>query len=69
MKLHPRYWITKKAENEFNEFMFGLSKKHKLTDIETLQIFNSFTATMLKYALRYERHGDAGKEGDLVADE
>jgi hypothetical protein len=69
MKLHPRYHITSKAKCDIDLALLDLREKHDLTTVEFLQILNEHIATTLKYALRYERHGNSSEGGDEAAEQ
>lgn len=64
MKMHPRYHLVKEAECKFNAFM--MDELRDLTLVERMQVINRYMATELKYALRYERHGECETRGDEV---
>jgi hypothetical protein len=51
-----------KANLEY--FISEYQSQHSLTDIEVMQALNSYQQTLLKYMLRYERHGDMAKPAD-----
>lgn len=57
-KLHKREVITREAERKFLEDLIALRKKYEITDIEFLQIVMTEVQSVLKYMLRYERHGN-----------
>jgi uncharacterized protein (DUF2249 family) len=62
MKLHSRYNMVRKKENEFRAKAIELLDG--LTHTEVIQILNNYISTELKYQLRYERHGTYEKMGD-----
>jgi hypothetical protein len=45
--------------------LYGLQEEHDLTDIEMLQALSAWQQSVLKYMLRYERHGDYETEAGL----
>lgn len=61
MKIHSRERVIDEAGRELYEW----ERKHNLTWGEILQIFTSRMATIAKYRIRYERHGDGDKPGGL----
>lgn len=65
MKIHPRYFIVSKAENEISMFLLDLIQKHDLTYGETVKILTHLLQTQAKYMIRDERHpDDDDKRGD-----
>lgn len=70
MRIHPREEIVRRAENELANTLATTVAKHRLTEPEALRAVNaacsSWIASVAKYAIREERHGDATKEGGLA---
>lgn len=64
MKLHPRFFLVQKAENEVRAAVHDLQRKHDLTEGEMVQILCGLISNAAKYIIRTERHGDEGKKGD-----
>lgn len=65
MKIHPRYWIVSKAENELSTALMDIQQKHELTFAETFKILGLMIERESKYAIREERHpDDLDKKGD-----
>lgn len=65
MKLHPRHTIVRMASHDVEAALWEAIRKHDLTYVETLQVLNSATGGVLRYALRDERHpDDPDKAGD-----
>lgn len=65
LKLHPRFFVVRKAETELDECVSKIAREHDLTSIELLQILATRSQNELKYMLRAERHpGDPGKKAD-----
>jgi hypothetical protein len=58
MKRHERSAPVSKASLELEVLISKFQEDNDLTDIELLQALNSYQQTMLKYMLRYERHGN-----------
>lgn len=65
-RIHPRERDTQQAHGKFLRFMASLEDAFDLTTVETLQMLASYQATILKYALRTERHGDSNKAAGLA---
>lgn len=65
-KRHEREKITHKAGAKIELALLELQDEHDLTDVEMLQMINSWTQTKLKYMLRFERHGHYEKPGGLA---
>lgn len=65
MKLHPREAIVRDARGEFLEFLLKWEGGKKLTPLEKAMMFQEEAQGQLKYALRWERHGDYNKEAGL----
>jgi len=67
-KLHPRYWIVKKAEVELSKAVMDIAQKHELTTAEQLKVvaaaLGDAVGSIAKYAIRQERHGDSDTPGD-----
>lgn len=72
MTRHPRSILAQEAKAAILEELYKIDKKFELTTIEwliTLQdSFNSQVASILKYELRRERHGDINKPADILDD-
>ena len=67
IKLHPRYFIVRKASLDYGEVLSGFMKAHEdLTYVELVQILVEHIQNYcLKYMLRMERHpDDPEKKGD-----
>lgn len=60
---HPRTRLVDDAEREMQSAVFTIVKRHDLTIIETLRILSTASATLVKYALRRERHPDDPEKG------
>ncbi len=56
MKIHPRYFIEKKAECELVEYLHAFARRHDLTILEMVRILLEQVSSWHKYALRHERH-------------
>ena len=57
-KLHKRELLVNKATAKLHSTVLDFRKEYDLTDIEYLQWLASETQSVLKYMLRFERHGD-----------
>jgi hypothetical protein len=57
-KLHPRFFIVRKAALEAQEAMAKIEQKHGLTIFETLGVLEEMMQDEIKYGLRAERHPD-----------
>ena len=58
MRIHPRYFIVSKAENELSTFLLDLEQKHELTYGEVVRILSTLLAREAKHMIREERHPD-----------
>lgn len=66
MRDHPRVKHVNAASLELGDAVMEIRKKHKLTAIEAVMLLNDRVATILKYALRAERHPeDSGRPADI----
>lgn len=66
MKLHEREMIVAAADVDLSMFILKLMEKHDLTAAETCQMLAGQIATVCKYQIRVDRHGDASKPGGLA---
>jgi hypothetical protein len=66
VRVHPRTRRVDEAERELHEAWDRIWTKHELTVLEALIILQSIPQTVLKYALRRERHPE---DPDKFADE
>lgn len=65
--IHPRLPIVRAASLELEQALWGVMSKHDLTYIEALTIVNETTKSVLRSALRQERHpDDPDKRSDEV---
>ena len=64
MKIHPRTMVVQKADTEINRAINEIWKKYDLTNNEILMILTGSQQSLLKWALRRERHGDEDKGAD-----
>lgn len=71
-KIHEREVLCRKAESELRSAVIGVTTSEtcqKLTTLELLQVmqtvFNSDLQNVLKYAIRFERHGNTDTPGGL----
>jgi hypothetical protein len=58
MRRHKRDVVTATAGSEFGMALAAIVAKYELTPIETAGMLQQEVAQQLKYALRFERHGD-----------
>lgn len=58
MTMHERTMPVKKAGLEISDALVRIRDEHDLTDVEFLQILVAEQQSVLKYMLRFERHGD-----------
>lgn len=69
-QLHPRELTCREAEHDLASTLLEWQKRHDLTAAELLSIIqrgcSDVAQTVLKYAIRLERHGDTDKPGGLV---
>lgn len=70
--IHERESLCRQAEAELRTAVIGVTTGktcQKLTTLELLQVmqlvFNSDLQNVLKYAIRYERHGNTDTPGGL----
>lgn len=70
LKIHPREKKCTAAESELRGVILGLDQKHKLTQAELIQVlthvFSDEILSMMKYAIRQERHGNTDTPGGLA---
>lgn len=65
MRLHERFMLVKKAENELSGLVLDWITRHDLTYWEAVGALLSEAQNLKKYALREERHPDEpNKKGD-----
>lgn len=65
IRLHRRFQIVERADNELSGHILDLEKKYDLTLIEILGILLRRASDIHKYAIRAERHPDEpGLGGD-----
>ena len=65
IKLHPRMGMISTAEAKLKIVFFDELKKHNLTYIEAMQAAVGIQTSLLRYALRAERHPeDPEKKAD-----
>jgi hypothetical protein len=57
------------AENELRKAILDIEQKFELTETETIRMVNGVCSEtigrIVKYHIRYERHGDTDKPGGL----
>lgn len=58
MKLHPRFFIVKRADNELGMFVIDWAKRHDLTWTEIVRCLLNEASECTRYMLRSERHPD-----------
>ena len=58
-RIHPRERVVQAAEAKLAEAL------EDLTDAEAISILGAHLSRIAKYAIRVERHGDAGKPGGV----
>ena len=68
MKIHSREMLVRAAEQKLKSRLLEWAENYRsLTLFETLQVLNSgfsgFVGGILKYEIRFERHGDRDKPG------
>lgn len=65
MRLHPRTAVVEQARCELTRSLIDIETRHGLTMVETIKILNESQASLIKYAIRAERHpNDPDKRGD-----
>lgn len=64
MRIHPRYFIVRKAGLDISEAIITAAEKHELTPAEIVSILLEQTQFANKYCLRQERHGNMDKKAD-----
>jgi len=69
IKIHERHFIVADAQNEIAKLLLDVEQKYDLTYAETVGILAGQLASLTKYAIREERHGDASKPGDAAGDD
>lgn len=68
-KVHSREEITRRAAGELTDFCIQWHGKYGLSFLEELTLLQSQMATILMYALRYERHGETETPSGLEKEE
>lgn len=68
-RMHERSLPVKRAGLAVTEALEKIRTEHDLTDIEFLQILVAEQASIHKYMLRYERHGDYETPAEWAAEE
>jgi hypothetical protein len=69
MRMHERETIVREAENNLREKMLQFANEYaeKLTHYEYMRVVHGVLSddigSQIKYAIRYERHGDTDKPG------
>lgn len=58
MKRHEREAVVARARGDFLKMYIDWLQDHDLTYIEVAQILGDQLSSVLKFALRVERHGD-----------
>lgn len=58
IRIHPRNLQVTRAKVALLEEIFDYQREYDLTNIELLQALHEAEASILKYMLRVERHGD-----------
>lgn len=66
MMRHPRDIIAKKAELDLSTAAMKIRDEVDMTDIEYLQWLASEQQSVLKFMLRYERHGNYDQPAGLA---
>ncbi len=61
MKLHLRNAIVAAARMDMQKVVVNISNEHQLTSLELIGILTGEIDEALKYALRFERHGNYEK--------
>jgi len=68
MEVHPREKLVQEAEHKISSAI--LDAVEHLTQLEQLQVVNKvaseYIASLAKYGIRYERHGNGDTPGGLV---
>lgn len=68
MMLHPRETVVRNAQADLlGVYGEWLSRHNDLTELEIMNILLKLMHNPLKYALRYERHGDYETPSGLSA--
>jgi len=66
-KIHERESLVKSAELQLREAIVEMMKSWDLTTFETIQVFNKVMseeiASVVKYQIRFERHGNYDTPG------
>jgi hypothetical protein len=65
MRLHPREPKVQEAGIDLSRAVSRVCQEHDLTYNEIVQLLSSEITSRLKYAIRYERHGNFSDEGGL----
>lgn len=73
MKIHKREAFYSKAKIELTNSILKIEKDFELTEMELLRLVNdcasSTIASIAKFAIRNERHGDCNKLGGIEYDD
>lgn len=64
-RMHPRHIACEEAKRELGGPWMEIIKKHNLTPIEQVQILTQEIQSALKWAIRFERHGEYETPGDI----
>ena len=64
IRLHERYFIVETARGKLESALIGIREEHELTFGECVSILSCMLASLAKYAIRRERHGDDQQAGD-----
>jgi hypothetical protein len=68
LRIHPRYFVTRKAKHELVEAFYQIAEKHELTPAELLSVVNEAASEHITHAvnllLRQERHGTTEKKAN-----
>ena len=69
MILHPRFVLVQAAKPDLSLAIMGVLKKHDLTYLEAIGLLSEEISSLVKYAIRVERHGTTERSGDEAPDE
>lgn len=71
-RIHPREFVVREAENKLRGQLLDAVKEFELTEGEQLrvisEVYSNWIASMAKYIIRDERHGNTDTPGGLVSE-
>jgi hypothetical protein len=69
-RIHPRETVVREAAQKLRSHLLTVVQESDLTEGEQLrvisEVYSDWVASMAKYMIRHERHGNENKPGGLV---